>query len=103
MAARAAVAGVASVDSTAVRIEALTPAAARAAEPALIAILKDARRLGRTTLVLDTREGDPSEALYAGVGWVRAGVIPRFAESAGGGLDGTALYYKLLAPNGGPA
>ena len=71
---------------------------------ALMLALEDhARRLGRTTLVLDTREGDPSEALYVSVGWVKAGVIPRFAESAGGRLDGTALYYKLLAPNRGPA
>src|ERR671922_279987 len=50
-----------------------------------------------TKLVLDTREGDPSEALYVSAGWVKAGVIPRFAESAGGRLDETALYYKLLA------
>ena len=55
-----------------------------------------ARRLGRTTLVLDTREGDPSEALYASVGWTRVGAIPRYAESAGGSLDGSAFYYKLL-------
>jgi acetyltransferase len=55
-----------------------------------------ARRLGRTTLVLDTREGDAAEALYASTGWRRAGVIPCYAESAGGRLDGSAFYYKLL-------
>jgi ribosomal protein S18 acetylase RimI-like enzyme len=57
---------------------------------------EEARRLGRTTLVLDTREGDPSERLYRSRGWVRAGVIPRYARSAGNALDATAIYYKLL-------
>ena len=57
---------------------------------------EDARRLGRTTLVLDTRAGDPSEHLYRSMGWVRAGVIPCYARSAGGALDPTAFYYKLL-------
>ena len=62
----------------------------------MLALEEHARRLGRRTLVLDTREGDPSERLYASVGWVRSGVIPRYAESAGGGLDGSAFYYKIL-------
>lgn len=57
---------------------------------------EDARRLGRTTLVLDTRAGDPSEHLYRSMGWARAGVIPCYARSAGGALDPTAFYYKLL-------
>jgi acetyltransferase len=56
----------------------------------------DARRLGRTTLVLDTRQGDPSEALYRGMGWQPAGTIPRYARSADGTLHTTAFYYKLL-------
>ena len=55
-----------------------------------------ARGLGRTTLVLDTRQGDPSEALYRGMGWEPAGVIPRYARSADGTLHATAFYYKLL-------
>jgi acetyltransferase len=67
----------------------------------LEAVEAHARRLGRTTLVLDTREGDPSEALYARGGWTRAGVVPRYARSADGGLDGSAFYYKLL--DGGAA
>ena len=56
----------------------------------------EARRLGRTTLVLDTRQGDPSEALYRGMGWQSAGTIPRYARSADGTLHTTAFYYKLL-------
>jgi len=56
----------------------------------------EARRLGRTTLVLDTRQGDPSEALYRGMGWQAVGTIPRYARSADGTLHTTAFYYKLL-------
>jgi GNAT superfamily N-acetyltransferase len=62
----------------------------------MIAIEAEARRRDRSTLVLDTREGDPSERLYQTLGWQRAGVIPRYARSATGALDGSAFYYKLL-------
>ena len=55
-----------------------------------------ARRGGRSTLVLDTRQGDPSEALYRSMGWTCAGVIPSYARSANGELHATALYYLLL-------
>lgn len=68
----------------------------------MLAAEDHARRLGRSTLVLDTRAGDPSEGLYASVGWQRVGEIPQYARSAGGALDATALYCKLLlAPEGG--
>jgi acetyltransferase len=62
----------------------------------MLAVEAEARRLGRTTLVLDTRHGDPSEGLYLGVGYQCAGVIPRYARSANGVLDASAFYYKLL-------
>ena len=64
----------------------------------MLALEEHARQLGRTTLVLDTRQGDPSEALYQAAGWTFAGAIPRYARSATGTLDATALYYKLLDP-----
>lgn len=51
---------------------------------------------GWTTLHLDTREGDISNDFYRTQGWVQAGIIPRWAESASGTLDGTVFYYKLL-------
>lgn len=51
---------------------------------------------GWTTLHLDTREGDISNDVYQSLGWTQAGVIPRWAESADGSLDGTVFYYKLL-------
>jgi acetyltransferase len=64
----------------------------------MLALEHHARRLGRTTLVLDTRQDDPSEALYRALGWEPAGAIPRYAASADGTLHTTALYYKLLDP-----
>ena len=60
------------------------------------AVEEHAWRLGRTTLVLDTRRGDHAERLYADVGWTLAGVIPKYARSANGRLDPSAFYYKLL-------
>ncbi len=64
---------------------------------ALMAALEEhARRIGRTLLVLDTREGDGSEALYQRCGYTRVGIIPRYARSAAGTLDGTVYYYRHL-------
>lgn len=51
---------------------------------------------GRTLLVLDTREGDPSNFLYQSLGYIQAGKIPNFALSGEGELDTTVLYYKIL-------
>src|SRR5262249_50202957 len=62
----------------------------------MLAIEAEARRLGRTTLVLDTREGDPSEGLYRYLGWTLAGTIPRYARSARGTLDAPAISFGLL-------
>jgi ribosomal protein S18 acetylase RimI-like enzyme len=68
----------------------------------MLAIEERARRLGRTTLVLDTRRGDPSEGLYTSVGYTLAGVIPRYARSANGALDPSAFYYRLLTEGDQP-
>lgn len=62
----------------------------------MLALEDEARRHGRTTLLLDTRRPDHAERLYAGVGYALAGVIPAYARSAGGTLDPSAFYYKLL-------
>src|SRR5262249_7719127 len=68
----------------------------------MLALEERARRLGRTTLVLDTRRGDPSERLYTSVGYTLAGVIPRYAKSADGALDPSAFYYRVLTEGGQP-
>jgi ribosomal protein S18 acetylase RimI-like enzyme len=62
----------------------------------MLALEAQARAEGRTTLVLDTREGDPSERLYRSLGYTCIGVIPQYCISANGQLDGSAFYYKLL-------
>ncbi|WP_257457748.1 GNAT family N-acetyltransferase [Archangium lipolyticum] len=59
-----------------------------------------ARARGKSTLVLDTREGEPSEQLYQSLGWIRVGSIPQYAEIAGGVLVPTVVYYKLLGDSG---
>ncbi|MGG1677023.1 GNAT family N-acetyltransferase [Neobacillus sp. NRS-1170] len=57
---------------------------------------KRALQEGRSLLVLDTREGDPSNILYQSLGFIEAGRIPNFAKSANGELHTTVLYYKTL-------
>ncbi len=56
----------------------------------------EARRRGRSLLVLDTRAGDPSNELYTSVGFQEAGRIPRYARSGNGQLDAAVFYYKEL-------
>jgi len=63
----------------------------------LEALQEQARALGRTTLVLDTRQGDSAEHLYQSVGFQISGIIPDYAESADGTLHATVVYYKLLS------
>ncbi|PLR92051.1 GNAT family N-acetyltransferase [Bacillus sp. T33-2] len=55
-----------------------------------------ALQMGRTLLVLDTREGDPSNLLYNSLGYVQGGRIPDYAMSQDGSLDATIIYYKNL-------
>lgn len=50
----------------------------------------------RSLLVLDTREGDPSNFLYSSLGYIQAGRIPNYAISSSGDLDATIFYYKCL-------
>jgi ribosomal protein S18 acetylase RimI-like enzyme len=57
-----------------------------------------AASIGRTTLILDTRANDPSNALYQRSGYVKAGSIPAYALSTDGQPVATMLYYKVLEP-----
>jgi ribosomal protein S18 acetylase RimI-like enzyme len=50
----------------------------------------------RFLVVLDTREGDPSNRLYESLGYKPAGRIPAYAKSADGELAATIFYYKML-------
>lgn len=60
------------------------------------AVEAEARHIGRTTLVLDTRLGDAGESLYARSGWTKVGVIPAYVVDENGRPDATVFYYKLL-------
>jgi acetyltransferase len=63
----------------------------------LMRALEDrARAAGRQLLVLDTRSGDVAEGLYAKMGYVSAGTIPRYARASSGSLDATVLMYRWL-------
>ena len=55
-----------------------------------------AKREERSLLVLDTRDGDTSNDLYASLGYIQAGRIPCYAKSANGELHATNIYYKFI-------
>jgi ribosomal protein S18 acetylase RimI-like enzyme len=55
-----------------------------------------AKKEERSLLVLDTREGDPSNLLYKSLGFTEVGRIPYFARSADGELQATVIYYKAF-------
>lgn len=55
-----------------------------------------ARNNGRSLLYLDTRQGDPAEALYRQMGYVRAGSIANYVRNEHGGFDATVIYYKIV-------
>ena len=66
----------------------------------MLAIEDEARDAHRTLLTLDTASG-AAEKLYASLGYMRVGVIPRFSlhpESLE--LEGTTVMYKELALEG---
>ncbi|WP_019645144.1 GNAT family N-acetyltransferase [Novispirillum itersonii] len=58
----------------------------------------EARRLGRSLIVLDTEEGSLAESLYPRFGYQEAGRIPDYACNPGGTLHPTVLFYKRLKP-----
>jgi GNAT superfamily N-acetyltransferase len=59
----------------------------------------EALRRGHRLLVLDTRAGGASEALYRQAGWVEVGAIPDYALNPDGQeFHATVYYYKRLVP-----
>lgn len=61
------------------------------------AVEDTARRAGRSVLLLDTETDSAGQKLYAAMGWVAAGVIPKFAlATSGEGQVATTYMYKLL-------
>jgi GNAT superfamily N-acetyltransferase len=66
------------------------------AKALMAALERKAVELGRWLLVLDTVPRQPAEKLYERLGYVRAGVVPDYAESSSGGFDPTVIFYKRL-------
>ena len=65
----------------------------------LLADLEDeARREGKTVLVLDTVTGGDAERLYARGGWQRVGEIPNYALMPDGRPCATTYFHKQLVP-----
>ena len=56
----------------------------------------EARAMGKTLLVLDTRESDPSNDLYRALDYREAGRIPGWARDATGTPSTTVFWYKPL-------
>ena len=57
---------------------------------------RHARAQNFTLLLLDTVREGAAEQLYAGMGWVRVGVVPNFAYNPDGTLCDTVFFYKNL-------
>jgi GNAT superfamily N-acetyltransferase len=55
----------------------------------------EALREGKTLLVLDTAD-DTAARLYARMGWLPAGTIPRYALLPAGGECATTYFYRSL-------
>lgn len=51
---------------------------------------------GRTLLILDTRRGDPAEALYRHLGYTEFGIVPGFTRDARGVSYDTVFFHKHL-------
>lgn len=65
----------------------------------MLAVEPIARAEGRTLLTLDTVSRSSAESLYLQLGYVAAGVIPRYARgSLTPDLEDTTVMYKELGP-----
>lgn len=56
----------------------------------------EARKQGKSVLVLDTATGSGAEVFYQRAGWQKAGEIPRYALMPDGALTATSVFYKFL-------
>lgn len=66
------------------------------AQRLMAAIEDEARKEGRTVLVLDTVTGGDAERLYERAGWQRVGVIPKYALMPTGEFCATTVFFKHL-------
>jgi GNAT superfamily N-acetyltransferase len=61
------------------------------------AVEHEARRRGRSLLVLDTETGSDGDSFYAALGWMRVGEVPGYALDADGIARPTTILYKELS------
>ena len=54
----------------------------------------EAHAARRSLLLLETRAGDPAEALYRAMGWNEVGLIPGYALKPDGSYDDTFVFWK---------
>jgi GNAT superfamily N-acetyltransferase len=66
------------------------------AQRLMAAVDDEARKEGRTVLVLDTVTGSDAERLYARAGWQRVGAIPQYALMPTGEFCSTTFFFKHL-------
>ncbi len=52
---------------------------------------------GRTLLILDTSVGSDAERLYPALGYLQAGVIPRYTVESDGKERATTIFFKSLS------
>jgi acetyltransferase len=64
----------------------------------MAALEAEARRLGRTLLLLDTQTGSVAESVYLRWGWEAFGTVPDHARLPDGRLADTTYMLKRLAP-----
>jgi acetyltransferase len=55
-----------------------------------------ARGLGRTLLVMDTRQGGEAEKMCESLGYARYGEVPGYARSGDGRLHTSVFFYREL-------
>ena len=55
-----------------------------------------ARDFGKSLLVLDTVTGGDAERLYTRLGWMRCGVVPRFALFPDGRYCDTTFFFRTI-------
>lgn len=67
-------------------------------ESLMRAVEAAARECGKTLLVLDAVTGGDGARLYARLGWIRVGEIPRYALMPEGGFCSTTFFYRDLGP-----
>lgn len=60
------------------------------------AVEREAFSNEKTLLVLDTVTGGHAERLYERLGWVKAGIIPKYALFPNGGFASTTIFWKSV-------